>query len=76
MLAPAIDSFTGKNRFLSNFHRVLVFFEGKMFPTVEHAYQAAEDMQRDRSSYYFNGSDSRSGKKNCGAWARGFDCFS
>lgn len=37
-----IESFTGKNSFLSNFHRIPggITYEGVTYPTVEHAYQA------------------------------------
>lgn len=37
-----IDSFSGINRFLSNFHPAVVVLDGEEYPTVEHAYQAAK----------------------------------
>lgn len=37
-----IDSFNGKYRFLSNFYPALVRWDGWLYPTVEHAYQAAK----------------------------------
>lgn len=37
-----INSFSGYNRFLSNFYEVDVFFDGDLYPSVEHAYQAAK----------------------------------
>jgi len=37
-----IDSFSGEHCFLSNFHPAEVEFEGWIYPTVEHAYQAAK----------------------------------
>lgn len=37
-----IDSFRGENRFLSNFWPALVEYDGMVYPTVEHAYQAAK----------------------------------
>lgn len=37
-----IDSFDGKDRFLSNFYPAPVTYEGLRFPTVEHAFQAAK----------------------------------
>lgn len=40
----AIDSFSGKYRFLSNFHPVDVGYEGVVYPSVEHAYQAAKTL--------------------------------
>lgn len=38
----AITRFDGDNAFLSNFYPAIVLFEGDMFPTVEHAFQAAK----------------------------------
>src|SRR3990167_5099554 len=37
-----IDSFTGEYRFLSIFWPAHVVYQGWIFPTVEHAYQAAK----------------------------------
>lgn len=37
-----IDSFTGKYRFLSNFWHCNIRFEGKTYPSTEHAFQAAK----------------------------------
>ena len=37
-----IDKFTGKYEFLSNFHQSTVMMDGYVYPTVEHAYQAAK----------------------------------
>lgn len=37
-----ITEFSGEFRFLSNFYPSFVVFEGFMYPTVEHAYQAAK----------------------------------
>lgn len=37
-----IDSFSGKYRFLSNFFHTPVEFEGAVYLSVEHAYQAAK----------------------------------
>lgn len=42
MEGQVIDSFTKEHRFLSNFAYVLVKFDGCLYPTVEHAYQAAK----------------------------------
>jgi ribA/ribD-fused uncharacterized protein len=38
----AISSFTMEYSFLSNFYPCLIEFEGDIYPTVEHAYQAAK----------------------------------
>jgi len=37
-----ISNFTGEYDFLSNFHPSPVTYEGVVYPTVEHAYQAAK----------------------------------
>lgn len=37
-----VQSFKGKNAFLSNFHPCEVEFEGQKYPSTEHAYQAAK----------------------------------
>lgn len=37
-----IDSFSGAHRFLSNFAPAAVQLDGVMYPTVEHAFQAAK----------------------------------
>ena len=42
MKPPSITSFEPPFSFLSNFYPALVQFEGKIYPTVEHAYQAAK----------------------------------
>ncbi len=39
-----IDSFTGEYRFLSNFYPSEITFEGIVYPTVEHAYQALKSL--------------------------------
>ena len=39
-----IDSFQGEYRFLSNFWKSDVTYEGDTYPTVEHAYQAAKTL--------------------------------
>jgi ribA/ribD-fused uncharacterized protein len=42
--APKIAEFQGEYRFLSNFWPAPVEFEGLMYPSAEHAYQAAKTM--------------------------------
>lgn len=37
-----IDSFSGEYRFLSNFWPVSILFEGRVYPSTEHAYQASK----------------------------------
>lgn len=41
----AIEDFSGEMRWLSNFHPVNVMFDGKKYPSVEHAYQAAKTLE-------------------------------
>jgi ribA/ribD-fused uncharacterized protein len=45
-LIPAIEEFQGQYRFLSNFWRVVVTFDGMTFRSVEHAFQAAKTHDR------------------------------
>lgn len=49
MAANRIDRFTKESGydFLSNFYRSTISFEGKLYPTVEHAYQAAKSLDHD-----------------------------
>ena len=42
-----ISSFTGQYDFLSNFYRSPVEFEGHLYRSVEHAYQAAKTLDED-----------------------------
>lgn len=44
--AEMIDSFRGRHFFLSNFYPCLVMYEGDMYPSSEHAYQAAKTLDR------------------------------
>ena len=41
-MMPKITKFSGDYSFLSNFHHSQVEFEGDIYPTVEHAFQAAK----------------------------------
>lgn len=42
-----IDNFTGEFGFLSNFHNAAIVVEGKVYPSVEHAYQAYKSLDPD-----------------------------
>jgi ribA/ribD-fused uncharacterized protein len=42
-----IDNFEGDYRFLSNFYSCPVEFEGIIYPSSEHAYQAAKTLDQD-----------------------------
>lgn len=46
-MPEVIDSFKGDNDFLSNFHPSPVEMSGIVYPTVEHAYQAAKTLDKD-----------------------------
>lgn len=46
-----VDRFTGYHRFLSNFYPAPVTFENVLFPTVEHAYQAAKSPEHNVWTY-------------------------
>jgi predicted NAD-dependent protein-ADP-ribosyltransferase YbiA (DUF1768 family) len=39
-----IDSFRGEHGFLSNFYPAAVSYEGRLYPTTEHAFQAAKSL--------------------------------
>lgn len=50
-MSGAVVGFVGEWAFLSNFHPAWVDFDGDLYPTVEHAYQAAKAPSReDRTS--------------------------
>lgn len=44
MMPRRIEGFQGEYRFLSNFWPAEVVFDGKVYPTTEHAYQAAKSL--------------------------------
>lgn len=51
-MAQPIDAFWGEYRFLSNFARVPVVYEGHVYPSVENAYQAAKSaLAADRQAF-------------------------
>lgn len=43
-MTNSVISFNGQYKFLSNFHSSQIEFEGLVYPTVEHAYQAAKTL--------------------------------
>jgi N-glycosidase YbiA len=45
---PLISNFHGENFFLSNFFPAPVSYEGEIYPTVEHAFQAAKTLDREQ----------------------------
>lgn len=47
-----IERFAGDYAFLSNFHPAIVFLDGRMYPTVENAFQAAKCLhEEDRAQF-------------------------
>lgn len=51
MNTDPITSFSGKYRFLSNFWRVNIVWEGHIYPSTENAYQAAKKHPSQRAQY-------------------------
>ena len=47
-----IDTFDGEYRFLSNFYSVIIEMDGKSYPSVEHAYQAAKTTDKDQRTIF------------------------
>lgn len=47
-MTKAIDSFSGQYEFLSNFHPSPIVMDGLLYPTVEHAFQAAKTTDVDK----------------------------
>ncbi len=52
--APAITSFTGSYRFLSNFYPCSVTLDGVEYKSVEHAYQAAKSLDPEVRKKFLN----------------------
>jgi ribA/ribD-fused uncharacterized protein len=58
-----IDSFKGEYAFLSNFYQCNVVYEGEIYPSVEHAYQASKTLDHiDRAIIRVCGSASKAKK--------------
>ena len=51
-LAIPIDNFKRDYYFLSDFHPSYVMYEGDIYPTVEHAYQAAKIAERKSRQFF------------------------
>ena len=62
MIQKPIDKFDGEYRWLSNFYPCYVSWEGLLFPTVEHAYQAAKSSDLEVWKY-FQGVDAKQAKR-------------
>lgn len=67
-LPTEIRGFFGEWRFLSNFHLCNVVFEGEVYPSTEHAYQAAKALDPEaREKFRYAGVEPRHAKKMGGA---------
>lgn len=49
--AIQIKEFSGPYRFLSNFYYVTIAYEGIMYPSTEHAFQASKSLERSERLY-------------------------
>lgn len=58
-----IDRFSGRYRFLSNFHASEVKWEGVTYPSVEHAYQADKTLDADLREQIRDSSSAAKAKK-------------
>ena len=45
-MEKVINKFDGEYEFLSNFAQCTVVYDGNIYPTVEHAYQAAKSLDK------------------------------
>lgn len=59
----AITSFSGKYAWLSNFYPCSVLFEGHLYPSVEHAFQAAKWHPSQRAQFRKSGVSAAYAKK-------------
>lgn len=50
-MTASIESFSGPYRFLSNFYPSEIEYEGLVYPTVEHAFQAAKTVEHGARMY-------------------------
>ena len=60
-----IDRFDGEFRFLSNFYPVEVMYEDVLYPTVEHAYQAAKTLDLEQREK-IRATDTPGAARKCG----------
>jgi ribA/ribD-fused uncharacterized protein len=58
-----INRFQGEYRFLSNFWMCPVFYEGKLYPSSEHAYQAAKTLREGQREYIRSAKTAGSAKR-------------
>ena len=62
----SIDTFRGEYSFLSNFAPCKVTYKGKVFPTVEHAFQAAKCLDENEMNIFLYIGEPKEAKK----WGR------
>jgi len=58
-----IDRFVGEHSFLNNFHKSTLYFRGKKYPTVEHAYQSHKSSEPEVQEIIRCASDPMEAKK-------------
>jgi len=63
MKTDPIRMFVGKFRYLSNYYRTDVVFEGKVYRTVEHAFQAAKTLSEKERAKIRSSQDPGSAKR-------------
>ena len=62
-MEKVISRFDGEYEFLSNFARCIVVYDGNIYPTVEHAYQAAKSLDKSIQKSFTTLSTPRTAKK-------------
>jgi len=62
-MARIIDSFIGSYDFLSNFYTAPTMFDGTLYPTSEHAYQAAKSVDANERIKVLNAVSAGAAKK-------------
>jgi ribA/ribD-fused uncharacterized protein len=50
-MTDSISSFSGGYRFLSNFYPAQIWYDGRLYSTVEHAYQAAKTVEQAQRTF-------------------------
>lgn len=65
-MTQGVFGFFGPFRFLSNFHYVDVEMDGLIYPTTEHAYQAAKSDDPEVRAFFANGVNTPGGARRLG----------
>jgi N-glycosidase YbiA len=66
VVVEAISEFRGRFRFLSNFWLTPVWFEGRRYPSLEHAFQAAKTLDAEEREWIREASDPQTAKRRGG----------